>query len=65
MEAAAKLAEHAEIAIHPVAQAADAVFTPGTIDVLDMGMVDMRRFQYGTVSAMAGNAAFAYVKKSD
>ena len=64
MEAAAKLAEHAEIAIHPVAQAADAVFTPGTIDVLDMGMVDMRRFQYGTVSAMAGNAAFAYVKKA-
>ena len=35
----------------------------GTIDVYDMKLVDMDKLERGVVSAMAGNAAFQYVKK--
>ena len=41
----------------------EALFEYGTIDVCNMGMVDMDKLQRGKVSAMAGNAAFQYVKK--
>ena len=41
----------------------EALFEYGTIDVCHMGMVDMDKLQRGKVSAMAGNAAFQYVKK--
>ena len=41
----------------------EALFEYGTIDVYHMGMVDMDKLQRGKVSAMAGNAAFQYVKK--
>lgn len=41
----------------------DAKFTPGVMDVLDLGLVDIDKLKFGEVSAMAGNAAFKYVKK--
>lgn len=41
----------------------DALFQPGTIDIYEMNMVDMKELKYGEVSVMAGNAAFEYVTK--
>ena len=41
----------------------EALFEPGTIDVYDMGLVDMDQLERGKVSAMAGEAAFRYVEK--
>lgn len=41
----------------------DAKFEFGSMDVLDMGLVDIDQLTFGEVSAMAGNAAFGYVKK--
>ena len=41
----------------------EALYEYGSIDVYDMGMVDMKELKRGEVSAMAGNAAFQYVKK--
>ena len=63
MEEAARIAGHPEIRIHPVASPDGALFRRGTIDVLDMKLVDVRRLERGKVSAMAGEAAFRYVEK--
>ena len=63
MEIAKKLVGHEEIVIHPVSAVSEAVFTPGTIDVLDMKLVDPDKMPIGQVSVMAGEAAFQYVKK--
>ncbi len=51
----------------PVFHEADApgqgLYTYGTIDVLDLKLVDQTRLELGKVSAMGGNAAFGYVRK--
>ncbi|WP_416361231.1 4-hydroxythreonine-4-phosphate dehydrogenase PdxA [Mammaliicoccus sp. Dog046] len=38
-------------------------YTFGTIDLIDLNLVDMRSFQVGEVSEVGGNAAFQYVKE--
>lgn len=63
MERAAALTGHPEIRIHRVKDVLEAEFAPGTIDVLDLGKVDLDRLETGKVSAMAGDAAFSYVEK--
>ena len=63
MEKAKKLVGHEEITIHPVSDVKEALFTPGTIDVYDMKLVDADTLPIGQVSAEAGEAAFQYVKK--
>lgn len=49
--------------IHGVRDVDEALFRYGTIDVYDMGVVDIKELKRGQVSVMAGNAAFQYVKK--
>ena len=49
--------------IHPIEKVGDALFRPGTIDVLDMKTVDLGQFVWGEISAMAGHAAFEAVRK--
>lgn len=63
LERAAALTGHPKIRIHPVKDVSEAEFMPGTIDVLDQKKVNMDRLEIGKVSAMAGDAAFGYVKK--
>ena len=63
LEKAKKLVGHDEVVIHPVSDVKDALFTPGTIDVYDMHLVDADKLPIGQVSVEAGNAAFQYVKK--
>ena len=53
-----------DVRIHEVAAPAEAEFTPGTIDVMDMGLVDAEALPIGRVSAAAGEAAFRYVEKA-
>ena len=64
MEKAKKIVGHEEIKIHPVQDVKEALFTPGTIDVYDMKLVDAETLPIGQVSVEAGNAAFQYVKKA-
>ena len=52
-----------DVKIHAVSDVKEAKFEFGTIDVYDMKLVDMDKLERGVVSAMAGNAAFQYVKK--
>lgn len=52
-----------KIKIHGIKRVEEALFQYGTIDVYDIGAVDMKKLKRGEVSVMAGNAAFQYVKK--
>src|SRR5687767_10609481 len=52
----------ADLAVRTVTQVCDAVFEPGTIEVLDLNNVDLAHLELGKVSAMAGNAAFEAVR---
>ena len=63
MEKAKHLVGHDEIVIHPVKDVKEALFTPGTIDVYDMHLVNAETLPIGKVSVEAGEAAFQYVKK--
>lgn len=51
------------VRIHVIEKPSDGEYVPGCIDVIDMKTVDMEKLQLGKVSAMAGEAAFQYVKK--
>lgn len=51
------------VKINAVSDVKEAKMEFGTIDVYDMKLVDMDKLERGVVSAMAGNAAFQYVKK--
>ena len=63
LEAAKKLVGHEELIVRAVTDVADAAFSYGTIDVLDLGMVSMDKLVRGQISAMCGDAAFRYVEK--
>lgn len=64
MEAAVKIVKKSkEVTIHKIHSIEEAKFQPGIIDVFDLNLVDMQQLKRGEVSAMAGHAAFAYVKK--
>ncbi len=52
-----------KLKIRGVKDVSEAFFTYGTIDVYDMGIVDIGKLKRGQVSVMAGDAAFQYVKK--
>jgi len=46
-----------------IAKVADARFTHGVIDVLDLANVDISKLQYGKVSAMCGKASVEYIER--
>lgn len=52
-----------DINIHPIKDIEEAKFEYKTIDVYDLANVNLRELEYGKVSAMAGNAAFQYIKE--
>ena len=60
---AAVIAGHPEIQINAVKSVNEAKFAYGTVDVIDMGLVDIASLERGKVSVMAGEAAFQYVRK--
>lgn len=62
MEQASKITGmEGKVKIHSVKSVQEALFEPGTIDVYDMGLVDISKHIYGKVSKMCGEAAFQYV----
>ena len=64
LEYAKKLLSIEGIKFHPINEVGEAEFADGIIDVIDMKMVNISKLNIGEVSAMAGNAAFEYVKKA-
>lgn len=63
LEKAKGIVGREDIVIHPVSDVKDALFTPGTIDVYDMKLVNADTLPIGQVSVEAGEAAFQYVVK--
>lgn len=51
------------LTLHGVKEPEEGIYEPGTVDILDMGIVDIGKLELGKVSAMAGDAAFRYVRK--
>jgi 4-hydroxythreonine-4-phosphate dehydrogenase len=52
-----------ELEVRPIKHVMEAVFALGSMDVLDLGNVDLGELRHGEVSAMAGNAAFEAVRR--
>lgn len=42
----------------------DGKYVPGTIDVIDLDLIDMDTFEFGQVSAQCGNASLRYIEKA-
>ena len=51
------------LSVRPIQHVSEAAFTYGTIDVIDQDIVDPNAIQYGTVTAMGGEAAYQAVVK--
>ena len=64
LEAALRIPGVPNLKIHAVSDVNEAVFEAGIVDVLDMKLVNIDDLEYGTVSAMAGDAAFQYVVRA-
>ena len=63
-EQARKFVGRENIVIHRCDKVSDALFTPGTIDVLHLDLIeDINKFEMAKVSVEGGNAAFQCVKK--
>lgn len=64
IEQAARFVGRPDIRIHRCQKVEDALFAPGTIDVLHLELIpDAASFSIGKVSVEGGNAAFQCVKK--
>ena len=61
MEATLELL-HSSLRLHRVGRVADCVWTPGTIECLDLENVDARALPRAAVSAAAGRAAYASIE---
>ena len=63
-EQACRFVGRSDIQIHRCDRVADALFTPGVIDVLHLGLIkDIEHFTLGCISVEGGNAAFQCVRK--
>jgi 4-hydroxythreonine-4-phosphate dehydrogenase len=49
--------------VHAITKPAEALFQPGTIDVIDLNNVQLDQLAFGEISAMAGAASFEAVRK--
>jgi len=64
LEQAARFVGRPDIKIHRCEQVSDALFAPGTVDVLHLELIeDVEKFEIGKVSIEGGNAAFQCVRK--
>ena len=65
LEQAKSFIGNPELAIHRCASVEDALFTPGTVDVLHLDLIaDVSKIPIGKISAEAGMAAFVSVRKT-
>ena len=64
LEQAARFVGRQDMTIHRCKKVSDALFVPGTVDVLHLDLIqDLERFQLGKVSVEGGNAAFQCVRR--
>ena len=49
--------------LHIIQSPEEAVFSPGTVEVIDLDNIDPDEFRFGQISAMCGKAAYEYIEK--
>jgi 4-hydroxythreonine-4-phosphate dehydrogenase len=54
----------ADLKIHVIDDPAEADWTPGVMNLIDLDNIDMKEFKFGVVQAMCGKAAYEYIAKS-
>lgn len=64
LKEAARLVGRPDIRINAIERPSEGAYCPGCIDVIDQKAADPDKLELGKVSAMAGEAAFQYVKKA-
>ncbi len=64
MNAAHRLLKTDNIALKRINNVSEALFTEMTLNILDLNLIDIDKFQPGTVNEMSGNAAFGYIRKA-
>ncbi|MDW7674210.1 MAG: 4-hydroxythreonine-4-phosphate dehydrogenase PdxA, partial [Bacillota bacterium] len=62
MVEAARIAK-VDLAIRAVKDPEEGIYQYGTIDVLDLGNVDLDKLEYGKVTELGGEACFQYIVK--
>lgn len=63
LECAKALVGAEQMTIHAVTKPEEALYQKGTVDVLDMNLIDMDDLKLGEIKSVSGEAAFQYVKK--
>ncbi|MDR1834536.1 MAG: 4-hydroxythreonine-4-phosphate dehydrogenase PdxA, partial [Fusobacteriaceae bacterium] len=64
LEKTGEILRESPLIIHPIARVSEALFQYGTVDILDLHLVDGEKLLPGKVSPIAGDAAFQYVKRA-
>lgn len=52
------------LSLHVIQDISEAVFQPGSIEVLDLANVDPARFRFGQVDGQCGRASYEYIEKA-
>ena len=52
-----------DVKINPIKSPDEGIYQLGTIDVLDMELVDVKKLEFGKDTSISGGAAFSYIKK--
>jgi len=64
MTAANRILKTDNITLKRIEKVSEALFSDTTLNILDLNLIDIDKFQPGTVNKMSGNAAFGYIRKA-
>ena len=53
-----------ELSIHVIKEPSEGDFRKGILNLIDLGNVDLEKFEFGKVNGMCGKAAYEYIAKS-
>ena len=51
------------LSIHVIEKPEDGNFSEGVLNLIDLGNIDMSKFEFGKVNGMCGKAAYQYIAK--
>lgn len=52
-----------DLTVHVISEAEEADYRKGILNLIDLGNVDMAKFEFGKVNGMCGKAAYEYIAK--
>ncbi|HLN22337.1 MAG TPA: 4-hydroxythreonine-4-phosphate dehydrogenase PdxA [Bacteroidales bacterium] len=64
MKAASGILSNLDFKLERVSSVKECTFSKDILNILDLGLTDMKTFQKGVIQPASGNAAFRYIKKA-